>query len=253
MVKVFFAICLFALLCAPSWASDMRVYTELSGNAAFDKGSEITGGDINIVRELMRRVGNDASIEVVPWKRGYQEALNEPNVALFPTTLTKVRAPLFHWVGPLMRIRWLFVAKKGSDIEINSLDDARKVGSIGAYEKDAREQFLLSQGFTNLQSANTNIINYHKLAEGRLDLVVTGSIGFELATQMAGLSSDDFKVVHVLREVDLYLAISKSTKQDVVDTWKDAFQSMVDDGTFQRMYREWLPLEEPPLEPLPPQ
>jgi len=251
MTRFFFVLILTLLLCAPARSDDMRVYTELAGNAVFKKGHKIGGGDVNLVRELMKRVGTDAEIEVVPWQRGYEAVLNESNVALFPTTLTKERESRFYWVGPLFRLKWVFWARKGHGAKINSLEDARRVGSIGTYYKDARERFLLSRGFTNLKSANNNIVNYRKLAEGRLDLVLSSNIGLQVSAELAGVSPDSFEQAFVVREVDLYLAISKSTKPAIVKIWKKAFQSMLDDGTFQRIYREWQPLEIPPVVPLP--
>jgi len=236
---------------APAWAGDMRVYTELSANAMLKKSNRRTGGDANIVREILARAGSDAQIEIVPWKRGYQALLTEENVALFPTTLTKDREPLFHWVGPLFRLKWIFLAKRGSGLKINSLDDARKVKSIGTYQHDAKEQFLLSQGFTNLMSTNTGVVNFNKLVEGRVDLVITSNLGVHMVSELAKLSPDEFEVVFTVREVDLYLALSKATDQAIVDEWRAAFESMKEDGTYLKIFKMWQPLESPPEVPLP--
>lgn len=254
-MRLLLSILLLLSLASPALAGEMRVYTELTGNALIKarKVAVPKGESLPIVQELMRRAGVDSEIMVVPWKRGYNAALNEADVALFPTTYTKLREKLFNWVGPLFRLKWLFIAKKGSGIIINSLEDAKRVGSIGTYHLDAREQFLKQQGFRNLHSTVGSINNYRKLVDGRLDLMVTSSLGIVTAAKMAGVSTDELEVVYTIREVDLYVAISKKTDPEVVRVWKEAYQSMIDDGTYQRLYKEWQPLEEPPLNPLPPQ
>ncbi|MFO8231966.1 MAG: SDR family oxidoreductase [Longimonas sp.] len=79
------------------------------------------------------------------------------------------RKPMFKWVGPVVSRVWMFYTKKGAGVEINSLEDAEKLESIGTYKEDVREQFLESEGFENLDSSSSNVINVKKLNAGRLD------------------------------------------------------------------------------------
>ena len=112
MIRFLTTLCIVLTLNTVAWAEDMRVYTELTGNAVFKRGYEIKGGDVNLVREIMERVGTEAEIEVVPWKRGYEALLHEPNVALFPTTLTKERAA-FSLGWPVVQAQMAFLGQEG--------------------------------------------------------------------------------------------------------------------------------------------
>jgi polar amino acid transport system substrate-binding protein len=59
------------------------------------------------------------------------------------------RKSLLQWVGPLVALNTNFYALKGSDINIATLDDAKKVNKIATVLKYYSEQILKEEGFTN--------------------------------------------------------------------------------------------------------
>lgn len=248
MYRTLIVFILLILLQVPAWSSDLHVYTEISGISAFYERGALTGSGVEMVREIMRRSGDGVDIEVVPWMRGYDAALHDPNTVLFSTTMTDERKSLFHWVGPIIRAQWQFISQKGRGGEVNCLDDARKVKAIGTYLGDARDQYLTKHGFTNLDRATDQFAGYRKLAEGRLDLVLGTNSGVQAAIRDAGLNPDQFEVAYVLRERLLYIAISKQSDPGLVKRWEKAFLSMRKDGTFQRIFKKWYPNMEPPLQ-----
>lgn len=52
-----------------------------------------------LVREILRRLGETASIQVVPWARGYQMVQRTPGTGLFATIRSAQREADFKWVG----------------------------------------------------------------------------------------------------------------------------------------------------------
>ena len=122
----------------------LSVITEEFPPFNFTREGELTGVSTEIVREIMRRLGEESPIVVKPWARGYKRLQTEPNVLLYTTAMTEERKNQFQWVGPLYAFRLGFYAKRGSGIQIQSMDDARKVASIATYKDDFREQILLS-------------------------------------------------------------------------------------------------------------
>lgn len=248
MLKLFLPLLLILLIAFPSWGSDLRVYTEITGNTAFYEGEKLTGSSVELVQEIMRRLGESHKIKPVPWIRGYEALSNDANVVLFATTLTDERRPQFQWVGPVLRLQWLFLAQKGKGYLYNNMEDARRAGSIGTYLGDARDQYLTKLGFTNLERAPNTYINYRKLATGRLELVMASNIGVKETLTKAGVELDAVEVAFVVRQMDLYIAFSKKTDPAIVQKWQAAYDSMKEDGTFQRIYRQWYPGMEPPVE-----
>jgi polar amino acid transport system substrate-binding protein len=229
-------------------SADLRVLAESNGRAVRTVNGELGGWAVDIVHELMHRTHCRSHIEPMPWARAYAIALDKPDVVLFPATRTEERDPLFHWVGPLFRVRWCFLARKGSGITIHSLDDARKVGAIGTYIGDARDRYLTAQGFTNLQRTANDATNYRKLEYGRLDLIVGSGTGLASMADAAGIDPDNFEEVFPLKEVDLYVALSRDTPPETVEAWQKAFRDLRSDGTLADILARWYPGVKPPLD-----
>ncbi|BCS88481.1 ABC transporter substrate-binding protein [Pseudodesulfovibrio sediminis] len=232
----------------PASAEDLNVYCELTGRSAMYQDDVLTGWGVEIVQEIMARVGSTNEIEPLPWARAYETVLVTPNTALFSTTRTEEREQHFHWIGPFVRLQWILVARKGSGIVINSLDDAKKVRSIGTYIDDARDRFLLRNGFLNLDRSTSNVLNYRKLNRGRIDLLAATPIGIVETAERAGVDIADLEVVHVIKEMDLYLAINKESDPQTVTAWKAAFAEMQRDGTFAVIFSKWQPGQDIPYD-----
>ena len=163
-------------------ARRLRIYTEDSPPSTYMEDGRLIGLSAEIVQEIMNRLNVEATIEMVPWARGYNLALSEPNLVLFSTTRLPQRENLFQWVGPLYTQTWGFYKSKQSPLKIASIQDAQKVARIGTYRKDAKRQYLDGLGFKNLVSTNRNINNILHLVRGNIDLWV----------------SSDFNMVHFL-------------------------------------------------------
>ena len=246
---LFASILFFACVAPKAQAGNLTVYTEISGSSAYYVEGELTGYSVEIVNEIMRRAKDISKINVLPWARGYEQLLKEPGTVLFATTRTKERDNLFHWVGPILRIQWVFLAKKSRQLRmIDSLKTAKHVGKIGTYIGDARHKYLEGEGFTNLEAAASNLSNFRKLDHGRLDLLITSTIGLHDIASQAGVSINDLEIVHVVKEADLYSALSSGTDPADIKAWTDAFKDMQDDGTFQQIHGKWYPGLFPPMD-----
>lgn len=231
---------------AMAGSRDLTIYCEYAppGKAIVEN----KGGLIyDQVWELMRRTDIAMPVHTVTWKRGYAEATSKPNIGLFPTTRTAEREPLFHWIGPILRVTWAFYALKDSGIVINSLEDAKKVRSIGTYANDGKEQWLKGQGFTNLESVMDNLTNMKKLYNGRIDLMVGSPSVTDQWPDTFGFDPAKLVKLYEFKNVDLYLAVSKGTSMDTVRALEKAFKAMAEDGTVRRLYTKWAPNRTPPV------
>lgn len=233
---------------AQSQAGLHALLTEESPPANFMRDGELQGSSAELVSEIQRRVGDDTPIQVVPWARGIMMAERGPATALFSTTRTPQREELFKWVGPLVRVKWVLYARKGSSLQLDSLDDARRVGLIGTYIDDAREQFLIKEGFTNLDSAINNVMSVKKLMAGRIDLLIASNVGIGKSARDAGFSRDDLVEKLVVKQADLYIAFSPDTPDPLVARWQQALDAMAADGTYAEIYERWYPGEPIPLQ-----
>ncbi len=128
-VRFYLGVAMLLIACLAQ-AQPLRLYTEEYPPINFSQDGEAAGLSTDVVREIMRRTGQSVPIRVVPWARGYQQALQRANTGLFVTMRTEPREPLFKWVGPLTRNITGFYALRSAQISINSLDQARGFNEI---------------------------------------------------------------------------------------------------------------------------
>ena len=228
---------------AASPAHELTIISEENPPFNYFKDGVFTGSSSEVVREIMRRLDLPAQIQVLTWARAYQLALTQPNVVLFSTARTQKRENLFHWVGPLYKVRFGFYARRGSGPYPTCLADAREVSAIATYKNDVREQMLQSLGFTNLDSSKSPTSNLKKLLAGRVDLWLYSNLGVPLIAKQIGINPEAVELVLPFRDSNVYIAISKGTPQIVVDQWQAALDNMKREGVFEKISKQWLPDE----------
>ena len=227
---------------------ELTILTENLPPLNYVENGVLIGPSVEIVEGIQKRVGSQDKIQVYPWARAYKIALEEKNVILFGMTYTKVRKNKFKWVGPLATKRDILVAKKGSGIKINDLEDAKKVKRIGTLRDDTRDRLLRSHGFTNLEPVSDEQLNAKKLALDRIDLWAYKIPGLRTVCYLAGVDYNEFEEVYHLREIDLMIAFSNKTSDDIVQKWRDAFNEMSADGSIQQIRKRWnMKLEDDPF------
>jgi polar amino acid transport system substrate-binding protein len=165
----------------------LHFLTEDNGRFSYVEGAEVKGILVDLVREMARRADVEASFDLLPWKRAYDGALNDPAACVFATTITDDRRPLFKWVAPLVFNNWALLALKSRHIRLAHLSDAYPY-TIGVYQGDARESFLKDRGFS-LAPVSHNELNVTGLESGRIDLWASSSytplqIGGEAAAKI---------------------------------------------------------------------
>ena len=239
----------FLLLILPvsgGWAQELAIISEENPPFNFTRDGVFTGAATEVVREIMRRLNVKSEIQVMTWARAYQLARTRPNVVLYSTARTAERENLFHWVGPIYKVRFGFYARKGSGLVLTCLADAKKVNAIATYKDDVREQLLKSLGFSNLDSSKSPASNLKKLLAGRVDLWLYSNLGVPLVAGQIGIDPADVELVLPFKDVNVYIAISKNTPSAVADQWQAALEAIKREGTFDKISSQWLPAESIP-------
>ncbi len=213
----------------------LKIYTENSPPASYMEDGRLKGISVDLVREILRRLNMPDNIQAVPWARGYTLALTQPNVALFSTTRLPQREKLFKWVGPLYSQIWGLYARKDSALNITSLEQAKTVDRIGTYYKDAKEQYLLANGFRNLVSTNKNLSNIRHLMDGTIDLWASSDFNMPYLARQAGVDPDQLKLVLPFKQVQNYIAFSIQSPESLVSLWQQTLDELKYDGTYDRL------------------
>ena len=195
----------------------------------------------DVVREIQRRTDNSDAIQLVPGARGLNRLGANPNTLLFSMARTAERDNLYQWIGPIFDNSYAFFAKADSPLLISSLDEARKVASIGVYRGDVRDQVLTTLGFTNLDRANSNLSNVKKLMAGRISLFAGSPTNLQALAEEAGYKTTDFQLVFVFMHKQLYIAASQDTDRALVARWNEALVQMKRDKTFEKLFKHYFP------------
>ena len=224
------------------WAAPMTVVTEHSPPGEYlDDTGRVTGATAELVRELMKRAGEPGDIVLLPWARGIRIAQTEPNVALFETTRSEIREAQFKWVGPIKRITAGLFVRRGDNIAIETMNDARELEGICVYRGSSGGESLKAMGFTNLEQPTRPAQCLDMLMHGRVDAWVTSDIGRQPLFAQTAYSPDEVVLAHTTSTRYLYIAMSLDTPDATVARWQDTLDKMKLDGTLARYYRGTYP------------
>ncbi|BBH53419.1 substrate-binding periplasmic protein [Fluviispira sanaruensis] len=203
------------------------------------ENESIVGVSAEIMQELFKRAKVNYTLNIYPWAHSYKLALEEPNTVVFATSRTPEREKLFKWVGPIGESNWVFFAKEGSTIKINTLDEAKK-HRVGGYNDDATADYLKKNGFIpgkSLILANNEVQNAFKLEAGRIDLWATGA----LLGPYISKSEKTGKIVEVftIKKSELYAAFNKRTDDALIKKLNDLLIQMNKDKTIEKINKKY--------------
>ncbi len=229
----------FVLWGTSAMAGTFKIMTEEYPPFNYTDGGQLTGLSTDVIIELAKKVGNPTEIELLPWARGYGLIQKQDGLILYSMTRTEAREDMFKWVGPVASNKWVFFAKKGSGITLSSIDDAKKIGKIGAYKDDAAEAFLKAEGFTNLDSVVNDEQNVPKLMADRINLWIVGELQGIYKAKAKGVSDKLEKVLDV-KNTQLYIAFSKNTSDEEIAKWQAALDAMKADGSYDKIVKKYM-------------
>lgn len=218
-----------------------QLVTEEYPPVTFMRDGTPSGFVTDMVREIAARQGIPDSIRLTSWKNAYNMALLNPKVVLFSAERTPEREKLFQWVGPVGQNSAILYARKGSGIRIRSLDDAKKIAAIATTTNWFTEQYLKREGFKNLLSSPDPRSNVRQLMKGEAQLSVFTDITVPEIVRDAGYGMQDLEPVFTVAQTYFYIAMSRDTPASVAHAWQSTLDGMKQDGTFEKIYRSYLP------------
>jgi polar amino acid transport system substrate-binding protein len=217
----------------------MTIVTEDYPPLSFAEGDSITGFGTEVIRELQKELNSHDAISLMDWDDAYHKALNEPNVVIYTMEKTSARDSLFNWIGPLGQSKTYFYVKKDSKLDINSLEDAKKVKSIATTTDWFSEQYLKKNGFENLISFGNPKDNVKQLMNDSVQMSIFTDITVQQIIEDAGYNSRDLIPVYEVLTTEYYIAISKKTDPIIVEKWSQAFNSIKSQGILKRLSDRW--------------
>ena len=223
----------FAAALAPGMAAAqmLRMVSEFLPPSSMMENNVVVGRETAKVRDLLARAGIAYTIELLPWKRAYAQALREADTCVYSTTRTPEREALFRWVGPLNEAEWVLYGLASRNFSLRSLDDARGL-VIGTVLGDARDEYLRARGL-EVAPVTQEWLNPQKLLLGRIDLWAVG-----MAVDSRPFAGKEWEgmVVPLLtfNRVQTYLACNRQVPEAQLAAMQRAVSAMRRDGAMAR-------------------
>jgi len=240
------------LLACPARAEriELQMYTEEYAPVTFLRDGVADGMATEVVRALLQRLGEAASIQVVPWSRGFHTVQRTPGTALFVTIRNAERESMFKWVGPIMLAQDSYYGLKGSGLKIERPEQLHEVGPIAVPRAWFSYQELSAAGMPNLLGVTEPEQMFRMLRHRRVKLIVADNLSFyargEAARQVDWLGPEDVEVVYPYRASQGYITFWPGTEDAEIERWQAELDRMKADGSFSRIYQRWLPGAEEP-------
>lgn len=206
-----------------------------------DQDGNLNGSSVEIVEAIMDEIGITEHIELTNWTNAYYQILHIPNTMTFSTLRSESRENVFNWVGPVCRKSYSFFVKVDASFQINSLGDAKQLGSVGTMTGWSSENQLVEQGFTNVVTWATPTEVFKKLIDGEIDAAVLNDISIKQLAEDAGVETNVVRTDFVLSSGETYLAFSIDTDDKYIQDWKNAYQAIIDNRTFLQIWNKYYP------------
>jgi len=193
----------------------------------YREDGRLKGISVELLGSMWKKMGvRRQPIQVVPWARGYETALDQPKHAVFSMSRTKEREPLFKWVGPIFTARNVFLGRADRNLRIRNLADAKSL-KIGTIKDDVVERFLFEEQFDHgrIESVSSLEQNFAKLNLGRIDLVAHSESTLREFIKQENLDSTQFVVLFAFSETPNYYAFHKSTPDSLIERFQKALDA----------------------------
>jgi len=209
-----------------------------------DANKKPTGALVEVIEALMIRTKLSAKIELMPFARSYDLALNKENIFMFSLMKSVDRKEHFQWVGQVYKSKAFLVGLRSrTDININNLEQAKSfvVGTIRDYYS---EKYLKKSGFSTEKNLHLSVNYKHMwgmLFGQHLDFILTNFVAVYSEMKSIGLNKKDIKTFVELHDFPgaLFIATRLTTSDKTVATLTNALQQIKADGTYKKIMDKW--------------
>lgn len=203
-----------------------------------------TGLGTDIFLAMTKKAGiplERSAIKTQPWARVLESVGAQANTVAFPMARTAAREALYQWVGPLYKVQIGLIAAKSKKLKIADAAAATKY-RIGTVREGAPEQALIAAGVSVdvLDRAADLASNLRKLQADRIDLLAFNATAAAYTMSTIGMNPQDYEVVFVLSEPQIYYAVSKETPAATVKALQTALDALKADGTYDKTVKAFV-------------
>ncbi|MBC8247563.1 MAG: ABC transporter substrate-binding protein [Deltaproteobacteria bacterium] len=247
--SLFLILCLslfFGYLTSSAAEEELLVLTEKFPPFNYQEDNTIKGLSTQIVKELLKRVHLKCSIELVPWTRAYNTALNRPNTIIYTMAKTASRLNKFHWIGKISNRKVsLFRLRSRQDLASMTIEAAKEKATIAVTQGDASMETIREMGFsekniTAVRDVTTGNLGMKHVLKGRSDFFPSNPYMLKYRVKI-GEVPDLFINQFVIHDADgYYIAANIDTNPSIIKKLTDSYRELEEKGYIKQVVSEYL-------------
>jgi polar amino acid transport system substrate-binding protein len=208
----------------------------------YSDNGEIKGISTDIVRKILEDLKQTYEIILYPSLRAKHILDTIPNAMMFSMYRTPEREGSYKWVGPISDGSIHFYKLKSSNLNITSMDDAKKVTRIACRSEGLIPSLLKELGFINIDRSGTESSNiYSRLLNGWCDLAISDTdVGVQYVFRKIGKDYQLLeKIPLVVFRGQLYIAFNRNIDDTTVEQWQNAYNKLIANGSINEIYEKY--------------
>lgn len=204
-----------------------------------DDKNTLVGFDIDMAKEVSKRIGIDAEFKPIDWNSKEAE-LNSKRVDLLwnGLTITPERIQKISFTKPYMENHQIIIVKMGSDMS-NKADLAGKIVGVqdGSSAVDAiLADKITADTFKELKRYGDNVTALMDLSAGRLDAVVLDEV---VGRYYIAKRSTEYAILDEDFGTEEYGVGVRKTDNELLAKVQKAMDDMKNDGTSGQIAQKW--------------
>lgn len=208
------------------------------------------GMDVDIVKEVCKRIGIIVDIDNKPWERVIDEVRRGVIDGGFSAAATEEREQFAHFLTahPVSTSEQVLCLKKSSKFSYKTVEDlhGKYVGKRRGDAFSSLSEFnkAVEDGKIFVEDATSTEQNLKKLFYDRIDAFIAYRLDAIYWGNKLALS-DQMEMISITdRPLQLYLMVSKASKflqkkPQLLEQMNQALKDMEKDGTFRRIYEKY--------------
>ena len=194
---------------------------------------DVEGFDIDIAREIARRMGKELEIVPIKWDFTYQipEDL-QLDMIISAVPIDEEKEDLVDFSIPYFVMEYMLIALSETDIKVKEDLEGKTIGILKIDRTDLDEDYLLTY---RTEDYDDVVIMFDDLRNKNIDGVLTSlPISVNLLTENEGIYSV-LEVVESNKEFAIVFSEGSILKEEV----DRIIEEIIEDGTYENIYNEW--------------
>lgn len=225
------------------FAESLKIIMDYYPPFSYEKNGEIKGLSTQVVMAVVKEAGMDAVIKQYPFARAYNMTQKNKDIFEYCVVRTPEREKLFKWVGIVGTASQGVFALKTKSIKIEKTEDLTGY-IIGTVIEDVIDQYLFARKDRlglRLERISSYKSNMQKLMTGRVDLWAGNKLVGIFLSEELGYNRNQIKHIYTIEALTdhFYLATGLKTSDKIVQKLQEAFKTVHDNGTYQKIVNEY--------------